>query len=107
MIILGSTFSLQMLPKDANCNLSVEWISKEEASNLLANEYISAVGHESTAAALSILLGRNVQMNRIQARLTNEDILIVGQLVSGRLPEGCTTLPEDAKFAFAKVTLQS
>ena len=105
MVYLGSTFSLQMIPREGVC-INVKWITPQETKDILANGYMSLVGHQSTADVLSDMLGMSITMNRVRQGLTYDDILVVGQLVSGRLPEGCTTLPEDAEFAFAKVTLQ-
>ena len=105
MVILGSTFSLQMIPRE-NCSINVEWITPEETNEWLDQGFLSAVGHESTAAVLSDMLGRHIEMNRIRSSMSYDDVLIVGQLVSGRLPEGCTTLPADVEFTFVKVTLQ-
>lgn len=106
MIYLGSTFSLQMIPRE-NCSVVVEWITPEEANQILGgDDFVCTVGHASTAIVLSDMLGRHIEMNRIRSSLGYDDILVVGQLVSGRLPEGCTTLPDDAVFTFVKVTLQ-
>ena len=105
MVILGSTFSLQMIPRE-NCNVNVEWITPEEANRWLDQGFLCAVGHESTAAVLSDMLRRHIEMNRIRSSMSYDDVLIVGQLISGRLPEGCTKLPDDAEFAFVKVTLR-
>lgn len=107
MVYLGSTFSLQMIPRE-NCKVCIEWITPHEANQILGtdDDYISCVGHQSTADVLSEMLNRHVVMNRTRQGITYGDILIVGQLISGRLPEGCTVLPKDAVFTFVKVTLQ-
>lgn len=107
MVYLGSTFSLQMIPRE-NCKVNVEWITPQEANQILGDDdnYISCVGHQSTADVLSDMLDRQIVMNRTRQGIGYDDILVVGQLVSGRLPEGCTQLPDDAVFTFVKVTLQ-
>ena len=62
-------------------------------------DVVSAVGHPDTAAVLG------VPCNRMNVRLEKGDTLYVAQLTGGRLPEGCTTLPEGFSFTFVKVTL--
>lgn len=107
MLIFGSTFSLQMIPKE-NSALIVEWLTPEAANDLLnTNDWLCAVGHESTAMILNKILGRDdIVMNRIRATMGYDDTLLVGQLIGQRLPEGCTELPEGIEFTFVKVTLQ-
>lgn len=105
MVILGSTFSLQMIPRE-NCSINVEWITPEEANRWLDQGYLNTVGHANTATILSNMLGRHIEMNRIRNSMTYGDVLIVGQLIGQRLPEGCTELPDGVEFTFVKVTLQ-
>lgn len=50
-------------------------------------ERISAVGHESTAEAMTELLGESVRLNRIEYAAQGGDVAIVLKL-KGRLPEG-------------------
>lgn len=58
------------------------WVKMEKASIndvkeiLLKNEYISAIGHESTAQLLSQLLNINVNMNRVNVDLKINDIAL-------------------------------
>jgi len=59
-------------------------------------EIVSAVGHADTAALFSVLLGRAVPQNRVSVKVASDVILLVGQYVGPRLPEGATTLPEGA-----------
>ena len=61
-------------------------------------EIVSAVGHSDTAALFSSQLGREIEPNRVSVKLAPEDILVVGQYVGPRLPEGATELPEGAKI---------
>jgi hypothetical protein len=42
-------------------------------------------------------------MNRVNVTLRKGDTAFVAQLQGGRLPEGCTTLPEGFSFKFVKV----
>ena len=63
-------------------------ISVEEAKKLLQNEpFISAIGHESTAKALTNIFGVEVKFNRIQIFLDDGDKLI-SIILKKRLPEG-------------------
>lgn len=77
--------------------VKVEECSKEEA---LAPDNVSIVGHPDTAAVLG------VKFNRVSVKLNKGDVLYVAQIVGGRLPEGCTTLPEGFTFKFLKVTIE-
>lgn len=77
MIYLGSTFSLQMVPREGAC-INVEWITPQETKDILANGYMSLVGHQSTADVLSDMLGMSITMNRVRQGLTYDDILVVG-----------------------------
>lgn len=61
----------------------------------------SAIGHQDTANVLG------VPMNRINVKLQDGDIAYIAQLQGGRLPEGCTTLPDGFKFKFIKVTVHN
>ena len=63
-------------------------ITVEEASELLKSEqFISAVGHEATAKALSNIFGVEIQFNRIQITLQPGDKLL-SIILKKRLPEG-------------------
>jgi len=58
---------------------------------------VSIVGHADTARVLG------VECHRQSVTLNPGDVLYVAQLTGGRLPEGCTTLPEGATFQWVKV----
>jgi len=63
-------------------------LSIQEASEMLKKEkFISAVGHEATAKALSNVLGVEIPYNRIQIFLNHGDKLIA-IILKKRLPEG-------------------
>ena len=63
-------------------------ISVEEAKKMLQSEpFISAVGHESTAKALTNIFGVEVKFNRIQIFLDDGDKLI-SIILKKRLEEG-------------------
>ena len=104
MAVLANAFSLNMLSQ-AKALVSVEQISLEEAKTVLANGFVSAIGHQDTANVLSNLLGIDVPMNRVNVVLDNDTTLIVAQYKGPRLPEGSTTLPEGAKIEFYRVKL--
>ncbi len=91
-----NAFSLGMLPAVA-CNLSVRPLTREEAREL-ADGAESAVGHESTAAVFGAELDRHVICARSTVALKPGDVVIVGQYIGPRLPEGATSLPEGARI---------
>lgn len=68
-------------------------------------ETISAVGHPDTASVISNIIGKEVPVNRISISLEKGDVLYVAQLLGGRLPEGCKSLPEGFQMKFYKVTI--
>ena len=106
-IYLANAFSLQMIknfPVSINIyeigSIGAEAICKR--TNLPAEHrehIISAVGHPDTAAVLG------VPCNRIYVSLEKGDTLYVAQLVGGRLPEGCITLPEGFTIKFLEVVI--
>ena len=98
-IYLLNAFSLGMLAPSAfapgrgafgggAATVMIEPITVERARELLQrHDFISAIGHESTAQLLSELLGLPVPVNRVAVQLQLGDAAIVFQLLS-RLPEG-------------------
>lgn len=93
---IGNAFSLQMITVFPS-TVKVTECSKSEA---LAADNVSVVGHPDTAAVLG------VAFNRVSVKLTKGDVFYVAQVVGGRLPEGCTTLPDGYSFKFLKVTIE-
>jgi hypothetical protein len=67
----------------------------------------SAVGHADTAAVFSSLLGVPVPMERRTVTLQPGETALVGQYSGPRLPEGATTLPEEATITWLLVTVRS
>jgi len=57
---------------------------------------VSVVGHADTATVLGRILGRDLPAQRISVKLAPRDILLVGQYIGPRIPEGATTLPKGA-----------
>lgn len=67
----------------------------------------SAIGHTDTAVVFSAALGIHVPVNRQTIVLDENSELLVGQLMGGRLPEGCTTLPENCQIIWVCVTIKA
>ena len=103
MKILANAFSLQMVACPATVRF--EEVTPEEVARALSSGFTSAIGHADTAAVVGSLLGVEVAMNRVNVSLTNETELYVAQVVGGRLPEGCTTLPEGVTIRFIRATI--
>jgi len=110
MIYLSNALSISMLPPQG-ATVRVSPLTVEETRALLAEGFESAVGHESTAAILSILLGVEVPPRRVAIKLGAGDTLIVFQLLT-RLPEGAVlsseevlSLVQEGKAAFYKVEI--
>lgn len=68
----------------------IESISIDEARAMLAGRWRSHVGHESTAALMSELLGVTVPMDRTPMQLpeVGEETTCLVMQVEGRPPEG-------------------
>ena len=91
---LLNAFSLQMIEDIAPCDISIREVFNPDLSELK-----SCVGHIDT----SNMLG--VDYNRQNVSLKKGDFAIVAQVVGGRLPEGCTKLPEGVKFKFYQIEI--
>ena len=90
-VYVANAFSLNMLKpisKFSEYVLLVKEVSENYVKKLLSeNEFISVIGHESTAKFLSKRLGIEIKANRVEIKLEPGDLLIVAQLCK-RLPEG-------------------
>lgn len=75
------------VPSELPAQFKMIAISESDAVKELSVDFVSAVGHQATAQALSELLGINVPMNRIQAAMQTGDKAVCFKL-RGRLPEG-------------------
>ena len=95
---ISNAFSLQMLDTSKEQKVIITPVSEVEFNGAKATA-VSAVGHPDTAAVLG------VPFNRMSLKMEQGDELFVAQLVGGRLPEGCTELPQGFKFTYLKVTL--
>lgn len=103
-IIVANALSLQMIALPAT--IVANPISIEEATKLLSNtSWMSAVGHPDTARVMSAMTGVEIPANRINVHLNPGDTLIVCQVMGGRLPEGCTELPEGIELKWIKVDI--
>ena len=103
MLILSNAFSLQMI-ESFPVSMDATELSLEQAREKVAKGFKSSVGHQDIANVLSDMLGTKVEMNRCSDKLQPGDELLVGQFMGGRLPEGCTTLPEGFSIKFVLVT---
>jgi hypothetical protein len=59
----------------------------ETKTLLTTSDFINAIGHEGTVKLVNNLLGLDLQVNRINIKLTKDDTLIVVQ-IKERLQEG-------------------
>jgi len=96
---LLNAFSLQMLtltkPGD-KVTVTFEVLPELPATDTLE----SAIGHQDTANVLG------VEAKRINVKLNAGDTAYIAQFTGGRLPEGCTTLPEGIKLLPIKAEVQ-
>jgi hypothetical protein len=117
MIYLSNAYSLQM---QGGADSSARRVTLDEAKNaiigLVPGPYIdresekdgsdavvaltaqSCVGHADIAACLSGLIGFDIPVNRVSVSLKPGDVLVVGQYVGPRLPEGAVVLPDGARI---------
>lgn len=95
---ISNAFSLQMLA-ETPARILVLDATEEQVKEAKALWY-SSVGHADTAAILG------VKCNRESITLNRGDQLLVAQLQGGRLPEGCTTLPEGYSFKYLLVVIE-
>lgn len=109
-VYLGNAFSVQMLTELSEGWIPVTFqeISLDEAKEILADGFTSAIGHADTAQVVSNLLGTDVPANRISVELKElNDIIIIAQVMGGRLPEGATTIPEGMSIKFVKAQIMN
>jgi len=100
MIYLTNSFTLSMISPSLLAEgaiIKASPISLGEVKALLKEGFVSAVGHESTAKVLSVLLGTEVPFNRAQISIKEGDVIVSFQFLI-RLPEG-KVLGEDEVIA--------
>jgi hypothetical protein len=105
MIKVGNAFSIGMLGVSEAC-VRIREVGLEEARALLANGFISFVGHEDTAKLFSNMLGVEIPFNRSSIKVELGERLLIGQYRGPRLPEGTTVLPEGAVITWHLVEVQ-
>lgn len=115
MILVLNAFSANMISVnevDTGAVFRFSRITVEEASAIVKRAAItSAVGHADTAALFSSLLGVTIPANRIDVtfdvtgRNGTWEWAVLGQYKGPRLPEGATTLPDDATIEWYRVEL--
>jgi PIN domain nuclease of toxin-antitoxin system len=90
-----------MISSDLNeVLLKVRKLDVDEVKKIIEKEFVSAIGHVSTAEVLSKLLNKKITANRIQVKLQEKDIAIIFQLMM-RLDEGRILSEEEiAKLPF-------
>ena len=104
MIKLANAFSIQMFNTDKlNVLIHFKEISREEVIELLADGFENFIGHDDLTAVLSNELNMNIQVNRQSLSFNISDILIISQVIGGRLFIGTTQLPENFSIKYIKV----
>lgn len=101
-----NAFSIQMISSFDEASVSFKKISTEQTKNLLADGVDSFIGHADTATVVGGLLGMEIPCQRRFGTLVPNETAIVAQVIGGRLPEGCTTLPDGMAIQFFQVTVQ-
>ena len=96
---LSNSFSIQMI---GSLDYTLVQFEKIEPKDV-PNNVVSAIGHADTATICSSMLGIPIPANRVSIQLTHEDTLYVVQVLGGRLPEGCTSLPPGIELQFYRV----
>ena len=91
-IYLSNAFSINMIshliPFNGPIYMTFKKLTIDEVKEILSkNNFISAIGHESTASFLSKILDLDIPANRIAVKLEWGDKLIV-LILNKRLPEG-------------------
>jgi hypothetical protein len=115
MTFISNAFSLQMLgdgprKRSADDNfvkLKIDDnLTTADVQVALSMPFRSIVGHADIAAVMGNILDTTIAMNRESVKITENDVLIVGQYIGGRLPEGTTTLPEGAQIKWYRITIE-
>lgn len=108
-VYLLNAFSLNMV---SGCPATIrvtELVGKsdlfDDVEDVLGSNWMSCVGHPSTAQLFSQVLGFHVECRRETISLQHGDIAVVGQYIGPRLPEGASELPEGAQIDWFKVTV--
>jgi len=95
-VVVSNAFSVNMIATNA-ITLRFRRITLEDAKQLVkSGNYLSVVGHESTAILLSNLLDVEIPTNRTNYVLNPTDVLLVFT-IPFRLPEGRVLTYEEIK----------
>jgi hypothetical protein len=86
--ILCNTIAMAMFDASHPHSVQMHPIQEHEAISLLSNGFVQAVGHPATAEVLALRTGLDIKFNRMNVCLSNDDILIIAQVVVPRLAEG-------------------
>lgn len=103
MLVLNA-FSANMLAEFPSL-VTFEAVSLDKARSLVEGGIESAVGHESTAAVFSEVLGVVIPAHRVTVTLAAGATALVGQYVGPRLPEGAMHLPEGASIKWLLISV--
>ena len=115
MLYIGNAFSLQMMQEGTVRfqNVHANAVKQAIADSKGAVQF--CIGHADTArmAARSLnvaICNKDCEafteeqlFQRVNVNLQSGDVLYVMQVVGGRLPEGCTELPEGIQLVWKKV----
>ena len=95
-VVVGNSFSLNMLGGDAT--ISCKRINKDEFIERIreAQELVSVIGHQGTAELVSVLSGVRVEVNRVNFTLKDNDVLLV-VVLRERLGEGVVLNKSEAE----------
>ena len=119
MIYVGNAFSLQMVQNGAD--FRVDGACPTEVKIDLfkdLDQVVFCIGHADTARMAAKSLNQAKAANawrtftedemfiRQSVTLVAGDVLYVMQVTGGRLPEGCTELPEGVQLVWRKVTVR-
>lgn len=89
MVYLLNSLPNSLLVPPPSSSREIIGLAVVDIVSLLSDDFISAVGHQSTAHILSEKLGLHIAMNRIQVNPQVGDILIIAAFVPPRrLAEG-------------------
>jgi len=107
MRYIANAFSLQMIGK-LPATIKVSEVTIHEIKMAITNGITWAIGHADTARVAEKALGvpAGTAFQRRNITLETEDVLYVLQVVGGRLPEGCTELPEGVHLEWRKVVVE-
>jgi hypothetical protein len=96
-----NAFSLQMIEGLGETTIDFAPITEKAAKKIIdICKVESYIGHQDFATVLTNTLGKEIPFNRANAKLERGELALVCQLSGGRLPEGCTTLPENISIKY-------